>query len=49
MSNKEVRGMVAERWNNLDQDMRKVYQKKAGELKNEYLRELEEIKAKKCD
>jgi hypothetical protein len=47
MSNKEVLGVVAERWSNLDQDLKREYEKQAVELKVEYKREMEEFNREK--
>ena len=44
MSNKEVMGMVGERWSNLDQDLRREYEKQAEELKVDYKKEMENFK-----
>ena len=44
MSNKGVMGMVGERWRNLDQDLRREYEKQAEELKVDYKKEMEMLK-----
>ena len=44
MSNKEVMGMVGERWRNVDQDLKREYEKQAEELKVDYKKEMERFK-----
>ena len=44
MSNKEVMGMVGERWRNIDQDLRREYEQQAEELKVDYNKEMEKFK-----
>ena len=44
MSNKEVMGMVGERWRNIDQDLRREYEQQAEELKVDYKKEMVNFK-----
>eukprot|EP00092_Neocalanus_flemingeri_P090543 GFUD01114700.1.p1 GENE.GFUD01114700.1~~GFUD01114700.1.p1 ORF type:complete len:293 (-),score=117.01 GFUD01114700.1:159-1037(-) len=47
MSNKEMLGMVAERWRNLDQDLRREYEQQAEDLKAQYGDKMKEFNMKK--